>query len=1006
MWHLTKLALRSRITTLIVALILAGISIWALIGLKIELIPDIEFPYLSIVTIYPDAQPDTVVQDISAPIEKMIWDRWSKKELRHVVSTSSGSMSIIMAEFEFGTKMDVVKSDIQKYLDTMHLPDAVTGFPKLTGTNTPNPQIIPINMNMIPLISLSIVGNQPVDQLKQIADSQIVPPLQKVDGILRVDVSGGQPDQIIIAPDPAKMNISGISMAQIAASLSPVYANFDKIGETAILGSSAYLKDIATIKQSPPPLSTITRINGRPSVGISLTKTDKANTVETAREVQKTIKEIKSRLPAGVELVSVFDQSDYINSSINTLWEKAIVGGLLAIIVVFIFLMAFRASIITAISIPLSVLLGFLGMRFSGITINLLTLSAMSIAIGRLIDDSIVMVEVIFRRRKQGQDFMEAALGGAREVANPITTATLATVAIFIPLMFVGGIVGELFIPFALTVTFAMVASLLVALLVVPALSRFLISRNYKAKEVKINWYQNIYVKGLKWTLAHRILVIIIAIILLFGSVGLIPFIGTSFMAGMGQKTVTINIQMPARTDLIGTSAAAAKIENILSGNPSIKHYYTNIGTGTSMQGIMSAASGGGSNTASIEVYLNSDADLDKTAAAIDTACQSSGVNGNIKVSTGANSNMGMGGSGVDLSVQGKNRDEVATVTNQLMEKLKDLKGITDLTSDLTTVVSKLSIVPDTAKVMSSGLSLDQMTQLQKEFYLLISGGTLPNSSYQSGDIHYAIYLQGLSQYLSGVDQAKALHIGFPKTIALGDVATIAVQNIPSHISHTDTALSASVKANITDKNIGAVNRKIQNIIDALPSHPGVEVKAAGVAEQMKDTFTKMGLAIVIAIVIVFVIVILMMRSIRNPLMIMVSLPLAAIGALIALFFSGYTLSVSALMGLLMLVGIVLTNAIVLVTLVEDLRKEGKSVREALIDGGQIRLRPILMTALTTIFAMIPMAIGWGASTMLTAELAVVVIGGLFSSTLLTLLVIPAIYSLTHHEKAVNVKKA
>jgi hydrophobic/amphiphilic exporter-1 (mainly G- bacteria), HAE1 family len=1005
MWHLTKLALRSRVVTLVVALILAGASIWALIGLKVELIPDIEFPYLSILTVYPDANPDTVVQDVSAPIEKVIWDRYANHGLRHVTSTSSKGMSIIMGEFEFGTNMASVITGIQNDIKILTLPSAVVNFPKLTGLNTPNPQIIPINMNMIPLVSLSVTGNLPVAQLKQIADNQIVPQLQNLEGVLRVDTAGGQADQIIIAPDPALMNTYGVSMSQIAASLSPTYNSLEKIAATSLGIPGVFLKDVASISQSPPPLSSITRTNGKPSVGISITKKEKANTVETAQAVNQQLIAIKGQLPAGVEIVSVFDQSEYITTSINGLWEKAIVGGILAIIVVFIFLMAVRASLVTAISIPLSVLLGFLGMRAAGVTINLLTLSAMSIAIGRLIDDSIVMVEVIFRRRKSGQDFKESAVGGAKEVANPITTATLATVAIFIPLMFVGGIVGEMFIPFALTVTFAMAASLLVALFVVPALSQFLISRKTKIQEARDNWYQRTYVRTLKWTLAHRITVIVVSVVLLFGSLGLVPLIGTSFMAGMGEKSISVDIQMPPKTDITTTSELTQKVEALLAGNPAYKSYYSSIGTGTSMQGIMAAAAGGGNNTASIQIYLKASADLKRETAILNDACQKLATNAIIKVSEGdTGGGMGIGGAGVSLSVQGQNQDDVTSVTSQLMEKLKGVNGIADLTSDITTVVPKLSIVPDTTKVMSAGLNIEQMTQMQQEFYLLMVGATLPNSSLQTGNAQYSIYLKGVAQDLTGVDEAKTIRIGFPKSVALGDLAAISVQNVPSHIGHTDTALSASINANITNKNVGAVNRSIQKVIDSMPAHSGVEIKAAGIAEQMNETFTKMGIAIIIAIVIVFAIVILMMRSIRNPLMIMASLPLAVIGAFIGLALSGYTLSVSAMMGLLMLVGIVLTNAIVLVTLVEQLRKSGKSVHEALVEGGKTRLRPILMTALTTIFAMVPMAVGWGAGSMLTAELAVVVIGGLFSSTLLTLLVIPAIYSLTHKNKLETAK--
>jgi HAE1 family hydrophobic/amphiphilic exporter-1 len=284
-------------------------------------------------------------------------------------------------------------------------------------------------------------------------------------------------------------------------------------------------------------------------------------------------------------------------------------------------------------------------------------------------------------------------------------------------------------------------------------------------------------------------------------------------------------------------------------------------------------------------------------------------------------------------------------------------------------------------------------------------GGTVPGKALQAGNETHGIFIQGIAGSLNDVAQAQTLRIGYPETVALSSVASVTMQELPSHISHTDTALSATITAAVTEKNIGAVNRAIQKEIDALPSHPGVDIKMAGLAEQMTESFSRMIIAIFVAIAIVFVIVILMMRSIRNPLMIMVSLPLASIGAFLALALSGYTLSISALMGILMLVGIVLTNAIVLVALVEDLRKNGRTTQEALLEGGKTRLRPILMTALTTIFAMIPLAIGVGSATIISAELAIVVIGGMFSSTLLTLLVIPVIYTLVHRRQEATAKR-
>jgi HAE1 family hydrophobic/amphiphilic exporter-1 len=1004
MWHVTKLALRSRVVTILLALAVAGVSVWAFLGLKVELIPNISFPFTTVVTVYPRATPDSVVNEVTAPIEKVVWDEWSGKGLKHVTSTSSAGMSIVMAEFEYGTDMTAVGSSLDEGISKLTLPQAVIDFPKLMGSNAKNPQIIPINMNIMPLMNLSLSGDLPPEQLKQIAVTQIIPELTGVEGVLRVDTEGGDKDQVVISPDPDKMNRYGVSIAQIAGLLGDGYSSLDAIGNTSLGIDNVKLSDVAAVSKSPPPLSAITRTNGKPSVGISVVKTEEANTVETANAINARLAELQGKLGSGVTIGTVFDQSNFIEDSINQLWEKAIVGGALAILVVFLFLMAVRASLITAISIPLSLFIGFLGMRLTGITLNMLTLMAMALAVGRLIDDSIVMVEVIYRRIRRGENFKEAAIEGAREVATPITTATLATVAIFIPLMFVGGIVGEMFIPFALTVTFAMLASLLVALTVIPALSRLLLSAKHKAITVRDNWYQKSYTRALKWTLGHRVTVVAAAVVLLIASMGLLSVTGTSFMSGaMGEATISVNISLPASADVTETGAAVAKVETLLSANPAIKTFQTTIGTSaTSMAGIMSASQGGGgSNTAAITVYLESGADPQQEIAAIDQA--SRGIVENGLITVGSDSSGGMGGgfsaSNVNLSIQGQNQEDIAGVTAQLMEKLRGVNGIGDLKSDLTTVVPKLNIAVAPAKVMASGLPVTQMAQLQGEFILLMAGGTVPGKTVTIDNESYPIFIKSIVQDLTDADQAKNLKIGFPQSVTLDDIADVSILELPSHVAHTDTLLSAMITGTITDKNVGAVNQAVQQQVNALPAHPGVDIVTSGIAEEMGDTFSRMFIAIIVAIIIVFLIVILMMRSIINPMIIMVSLPLAFIGSVPALLISGYTLGISAMMGLLMLVGIVLTNAIVLVSMVEQQRKNGLSIRDALLEGGKTRLRPILMTALTTILAMVPMAVSVSSGTMLGAELAIVVIGGMVSSTFLTLFVIPAIYSLVHRQQ-------
>jgi HAE1 family hydrophobic/amphiphilic exporter-1 len=1006
MWHLTNLALRSRTATVIIALVVAGASVWALTGLKTELLPNIDFPYATIVTVYPQATPDTVASQVTSPIEQVVWERWSGKGLKHITSTSSSGMSLIMAEFEFGADMPAVIRSIEEDIGKLTLPDAVIEFPKMTGTTGRNPQIIPINLSIMPLVTISVSGDLTTEELKQLASTQIVPRLEKTAGVVRVSLDGGSKDQVIITPDPVKMNQYGVSIAQITALLSANYTSLSGVEATSLGTGNVKLGDLAGVSKGPPPLSAIARTNGKPSIGISVSKEEKANTVEVANAVAAAIRDLSGKMDSGIQITTVFDQSDFIKSSVNQLWEKAVIGGALAIMIVFLFLWAVRASLITAISIPLSVLIGFLGMRLAGITINILTLSAMSIAVGRLIDDSIVMVEVIFRRRQRGESFKDAAIGGAREVANPITTATLATVAIFAPLMFVGGIVGEMFVPFALTVTFAMLGSLLVAITLVPALSRLLMSNKQRKTVVIDNWYQKIYTRALRWSLGHRAAVLSVSIALFLGSMGLMPLIGTSFMSGMSEKSMTVEIRMPPQTGLTATSDTAATVEALLARNKSVKSFYTTIGSSGTLAGMMSGSQNGGANTATISVYLMPGADLSRETKLMSEATAAiPGAVISVSNSESGGGGMSFSNSTTSLSVQGKDMVAVGKVTEQLMEQLRGVAGLTDIAADLTAVVPRLTIAIDPARVAASGLPPQQMAQLQQEFVLLMVGGTVPGKTLQTENDSYALFIQGITGGLNSLEQARGLKIGYPRSTTLGEVANVSIQELPSHISHTDTSLSATITATVTEKNVGAVTKAIQKQIDALPSHPGVEVKTAGLAEQMRESFSQMAMAILIAIAIVFVIVILMMRSIRNPLMIMASLPLAAIGAFVGLAISGYTLGISALMGILMLVGIVLTNAIVLVALVEDLRrKDGKTTQEALLEGGKTRLRPILMTALTTIFAMVPLAVGAGSGTLLSAELAVVVIGGLLSSTMLTLFVIPVLYSLVYRRREVATK--
>ena len=528
---LTKIAVKKRWLTIFIVAIITGASVWATLNMKLELMPDIEFPITSVITIYPQAKAEEVMEVAAVPIEEAIADI---DGLKRIASTCTEGSSFTFAVFDYGTDMDRVNNIIRQRLDEIDLPEEIRNVPAQMPQLETNPQLYAIDINIMPLVMFGISGNLPDEQINDIATNQFLPRLEAIEGVYQVSMNDISADKVLVSLDVDKINEYGISLAQVAGLLAMQYSSTDQIRDATFGLGDLTLGDIAEVEVGPAPGTAINRTNGHPSVGISVLKEAEANTVSVANAVTEEIKNIADSLGGEVEAVIILDQSEFIEISISELLREAIIGGVLAILVVFLFLMAFRASLITAISIPLSIFIGFLVMNGFGITINILTLSAMAIAVGRVIDDSIVILEVIFRNLKQGQSFKEAVINGSREVAAPITSATLATVVIFLPLAFVGGIVGELFIPFALTITFALLASLLVALMVIPPLCGFMISGKERIKRGD-SWYQRLYIPVLKWSLAHRAITIIIAAALFLGSFALIPVIGTTFIPSINK---------------------------------------------------------------------------------------------------------------------------------------------------------------------------------------------------------------------------------------------------------------------------------------------------------------------------------------------------------------------------------------------------------------------------------------------------------------------------------------
>jgi len=993
---LTRIALKYRWLTFLIVAVISGVSIWATVNMKMELIPDIEFPATSIIAIYPQAKAAQVMEEVAIPVEGVVA---GIEGLKSLSSTCSEGASFTFAFFDYGTDIGEVNALIRQRLAELDLPDAVRNLPAQMPGLENNPQLYAININMMPVVMLGLNGDLPSAALNAMAADQILPRLEAIEGVYQVGIDEITAEKILVSLDIEKINQYNLSMSQIGAILAMGQFSSLQQLQSAPLGSSGLtLSDVAAVELGPAPGTTITRTSGSTSVGISIIKDAEANTVTVANAVMAEIEAFKQEAGGGIDVVTIFDQSEFIEESISELLREALVGGGLAILVVFLFLMAFRASLVTAVSIPISILVGFLLMAGFGFTINILTLSAMAIAVGRVIDDSIVVLEIIVRNLRDGQPFRQAALNGAREVAAPVTSATLATVVIFLPLAFVGGLVGEMFVPFALTITFALLASLLVALMVIPPMCNFKVSAGKTPKQGG-SWYEKLYTPALRWSLAHRAVTLVTAAVLFVASFAIVPVIGTSFIQGMSEQQVTVEAQMPPKSTLSQAEELAILLEPALAQTEGIRNYQTVIGSSSSLTGGFAAMMGSESSSVNITVVLEKDANIEKVAqnlrqayAALDTGTAE------VKVNSGDVMTSQMTGGGLEITVRGNSFEDVSLASDAIMARIEGMEGLAEIELDISSVEPRLDISIDPARLAGSGLPPEQINQIPQEFMLLNIGGTVATAALEQGS--FDIFLKGVTPELESVEAARNLTIGFPTQVKLADIATIELGHQPVSIQRIDQKLAATISGPITQADVGSVNLKVQQAINQLELPDGVEVKLGGTAEMMQESFSDMFVAIMIAALLAYVVIVITFRSFISPIIIMMSLPLASIGALLGLLITGHPIGVSALMGVLMLVGIVLTNAIVLVSLVEQLRKRGASTYDALMESGRTRLRPILMTALTTMIAMVPIALGLGEGTLMAAELAVVVIGGLFSSTLLTLLVIPVLYSLVEGARA------
>ncbi|MGX6605700.1 efflux RND transporter permease subunit [Micromonosporaceae bacterium Da 78-11] len=1009
MSFLTRLSLANRGLVALVAVIIAGFGLFTIPSLKQQLFPSIELPAAFIGAALPGAGPEIIQDQITKPIEDAVK---GVDGIDSVTSTTTeGSASIVVA-FTFGTDIEAAVTQVTTAVNRIQtqLPTGVT------------PTIFAGGTDDIPAIVLAASGGTDQGELLAKLNSTVVPELNAIDGVRDTQVTGSRTPQVVITPDLAKMTAAGVSPASLVSVLqangvsipagavadgqkslsvqvgAPI-TSVDQLKGVYLTGSRGPVKlgDVTAVESKLPTATSFTRTDGVDSLGLAVTAKPDGNPVDISHQVRDKLADLEK--DSGAKLTVITDQAPFVERSIESLTTEGLLGLVMAVIVILVFLLSIRSTLVTAVSIPLSVLIALIALYAGDYTLNLLTLGALTIAVGRVVDDSIVVLENIKRHLEYGEEKVHAIISAVKEVSGAVTASTLTTVAVFAPIALVGGFVGQIFSSFAITVTVALLASLFVALTVVPVLAFWFlkpppadadteaIRRAAEEKELR-NPLQRAYLPVIRFATTRRWLTLGIGVLILFGTSGLATQLKTNFLDQSGQDTLTISQSLPVGTNLATTNDAAKRIEAVLAARDDVKTYQVTVGNGE----FNPFVGAGGASGASFDVALEENADSTKITDELRTELTAISGIGEIKV--GGDSS-GLGGSELSVDVQAADADVLASATQQVQEAMTATAGVTEVTTTLAASVPRLDVVVKGDAAARNGLTEAAIGQSVASAFRSAPAGQITVDG-TSQDV-----VISFGSAPADPNALKALPITTPRgVVRLDQVADVQQVDGPEQVTRVDGNRSATVKGTATGSDLGASTTALNKKLDALQLPAGASYSIGGASADQADAFKQLGLAVLAAIAIVFIIMVATFRSLLQPVILLVSIPFAATGAIALLLITGTALGVPALIGVLMLVGIVVTNAIVLMDLINHYRLQGMDVQQAVIEGGRHRLRPILMTAIATIFALLPMALGLtGEGGFISQPLAIVVIGGLVSSTLLTLVLVPTLYTMVENRK-------
>ncbi|MFC8436058.1 efflux RND transporter permease subunit [Streptomyces sp. NPDC057253] len=1007
---LSRFSLAQRALIGLMSLIAIAFGAIAIPQLKQQLLPTIELPMVSVIAPYQGAAPDVVEKQVVEPIENNLE---AVDGISGVTSTASEGNAVIMASFDYGNDTKQLVADVQLAVNRARLPEDV------------DPQVVAGSTDDMPTVVLAVTSDKDQQALADQLDRTVVPDLKNIDGVGQVTVSGVRDLQVAVTPDDRKLAAAGLTTQSLAQALQaggatvPAgsfdedganrtvqvgggFTSVEQIRDLMITGRNPVrLGDIATVEQTEAPADSLTRTDGRPSLSVAVTMDHDGSAVAISDAVEDKLPALRADLGSGATITVVSDQGPAVSKAISGLTTEGALGLLFAVLVILVFLASVRSTLVTAVSIPLSVVLALIVLWTRDLSLNMLTLGALTIAIGRVVDDSIVVLENIKRHLGYGEERQAAILNAVREVAGAVTSSTLTTVAVFLPIGLVGGMVGALFGAFSLTVTAALLASLLVSLTVVPVLSYWFLrapkdtpedadeARRIAEEKEARSRLQRFYVPVLRFATRRRLTSVLLAVVILLGTFGMAPLLKTNFFDQGEQEVLTVKQELKPGTSLAATDVQARKVEKLLAGTKGVKDYQVTIGS----SGFMAAFGGGtDTNQASYQVMLEDSAHYDDVQDDIEAGLRKLDGIGTTTVAAGD----GFGSQDLSVVVKAADAKVLREASEQVRKAVAGLDDVTDVTSDLAQSVPRISVK---ANDKAAAAGFDDQT-LGAAVTQAVKGTTAGRAILD--DTERDVVIRS-AKPAATLEQLRNLRLG---PVKLGDIATVKLVDGPVSMTRIDGQRAATISAKPTGDNTGAVSADLTSKLDALKLPAGATAEIGGVTSDQDSAFKNLGLAMLAAIAIVFMLLVATFRSLAQPLILLVSIPFAATGALGLLIVTGTPMGVPAMIGMLMLIGIVVTNAIVLIDLINQYRKQGYGVVEAVVEGGRHRLRPILMTALATIFALLPMALGvTGEGGFIAQPLAVVVIGGLITSTLLTLLLVPTLYTMLELRKERRAKK-